>query len=61
MVSLTDQHVSHLKKEFTKEEVEAATKSLTSLTSLGPDRIPPVFIQKDWSTYGNEITKAIIN
>lgn len=61
MSTLSDQHILHLNREFTKEEVEAAVKSLKGLTSPGPDGIPPVFIQKEWSTCGSEITKATLD
>lgn len=61
MLTVTENHITHLNREFTKEEVKEAMKSMKALTSPGPDGIPPIFIQKEWDTCGNEMSKAALD
>lgn len=61
IVTLSDQHIAHLNREFNKEEVEEAMKIMTALTSPGTDGIPPVFLQKEWPTCRNDISKATLD
>lgn len=50
-----------LTAEFVKDEVDEALKQMDPLKAPGPDRLPPLFFQKFWSTIGEDVSQAITN
>lgn len=50
-----------LTAEFVKDEVDEALKQMDPLKAPRPDRLPPLFFQKFWSTIGEDVSQAITN
>ena len=48
-------------KHFTIEEVEAALKEMAPLKALGPNGIPPLFYQSNWSLVGSNVSQSILH
>nr|XP_023874851.1 uncharacterized protein LOC111987372 [Quercus suber] len=50
-----------LTRSFSRDEVEAALKSMEPLSAPGPDGIPPTFFQSYWSIVGDDVSSAVLN
>ena len=46
---------------FSRDEVEAALKSMEPLSAPGPDGMPPTFFQSYWSIVGDDVSSAVLN
>ncbi|XP_075658690.1 uncharacterized protein LOC142628488 [Castanea sativa] len=46
---------------FTKDEVEAALRTMEPLSAPGPDGMPPTFFQTYWLVVGDDVTSAVLN
>lgn len=60
MPSLLESQIDHLQKPFNSDDVWEDINSMKPLKSPGSYGIPRVFIKKNWSTCGEETTKAIL-
>ncbi|KAL0003477.1 hypothetical protein SO802_017258 [Lithocarpus litseifolius] len=52
---------SQLTRSFSREEVEAALKSMEPLSAPGPDGMPPTFFQTYWSLVGDDVSSTVLN
>ena len=46
---------------FSRDEVEAALKSMEPLSTPEPDGMPPIFFQSYWSVVGDDVSSAVLN
>ena len=46
---------------LSRDEVEAALKSMEPLSAPGPDGMPPIFFQSYWSVIGDDVSSAVLN
>ncbi|XP_060965556.1 uncharacterized protein LOC133034483 [Cannabis sativa] len=56
---LSNQHISLLEAEFSKEEVKAAIFSIPGTKAPGPDGYSSFFFQDNWDLVGNDIPEAV--
>lgn len=50
-----------LLKEFTREKVVAALKSIGNLKAPGPDGLPSLFYKEYWEVVGEEVISEVLN
>lgn len=50
-----------LMKEFNKEEIEVAIKSMALLKAFGENRFPALFYKKFWHIVREEVTKFCLD
>ena len=50
-----------LTRDFTREEVEAALKTMEPLSALGLDGMPLTFFQTYWSVVGDDVSFVVLN
>ncbi|KAF7814696.1 ribonuclease H [Senna tora] len=56
---LTEDHIQHLTKPFTKFEIETALFQMKGSKAPSPDGMPPIFFQQFWDTVGTDITGMV--
>ena len=58
---VSDSMNSDLMKNFTRQEVDAALKSMAPLKAPGPDGMPPIFFQHYWDSIGDDVSCAVLS
>ncbi|XP_048498238.1 uncharacterized protein LOC125496736 [Beta vulgaris subsp. vulgaris] len=59
IASLSQHHINLLNTPFSEKEIKDACFSASPLKSPGPDGIPPVFFQKNWSIVGQDVIRSV--
>jgi hypothetical protein len=57
---VTNDMTNWLLHNFSEEEVQKALFQMHPLKSPGPDGYPAIFYQKNWSTVGRDVCKAVL-
>ena len=55
MPTLTEEHIQFLSRPFSDNEIQEATFSPHPLKSPGPDGMPPIFYQKNWEEFKQDV------
>ena len=58
---VSDSMNSDLMKNFSRQEVDAALKSMAPLKAPGPDGMPPIFFQHYWDSIGDDVSCAVLS
>ena len=58
---VSDSMNSDLMKNFSRQEVDVALKSMAPLKAPGPDGMPPIFFQHYWDSIGDDVSCAVLS